>query len=173
MVEDYLTGFTLHCKGWKSVFYNPSRPAFLGSSTTNLNDTLVQGTRWNSGLMEVLFSRFCPLIYDLKSRMPLLERMCYAYLAFQPLYCFPAWFLAIIPQLCLLNGVPIYPKVRGFNLYTLIMQKYFERPVNFNVLQQVKVYVSCFDWFFSYHIIPQLCLLYDINLPAPDFSSNQ
>ncbi|KAK4340653.1 hypothetical protein RND71_039154 [Anisodus tanguticus] len=122
VVEDYFTGFILHCKGWRSVFYNPTRPAFLGSATTNLNDTLVQGTRWNSGLLEVLFSRFCPLIYGLKSRMPLLECMCYAYLAAQPLYCFPAWFLAIIPQICLLNGIPIYPKVSSpwFFVYSFL-----------------------------------------------------
>ncbi|XP_059291169.1 cellulose synthase-like protein G2 isoform X1 [Lycium ferocissimum] len=122
VVEDYLTSFILHCKGWKSVFYNPTRPAFLGSATTNLNDTLVQGTRWSSGLTEVLFSRFCPLIYGLKSRMPLLECMCYSYLAAQPLYCFPVWFLAIIPQLCLLNGIPIYPKVSSpwFIVYSFL-----------------------------------------------------
>ncbi|XP_049361193.1 cellulose synthase-like protein G2 [Solanum verrucosum] len=136
VVEDYFTGFIMHCKGWKSVLYNPSRPAFLGSSTTNLNDTLVQGTRWNSGLAEVLFSRFCPLIYGLKSRMPLLERMCYAYLASQPLFCFPAWFLAIIPQLCLLNGIPIYPKVSSpwFFVYSFLflstLSKYLWDVVN-------------------------------------------
>ncbi|XP_019259227.1 PREDICTED: probable cellulose synthase A catalytic subunit 6 [UDP-forming] isoform X2 [Nicotiana attenuata] len=122
VTEDYFTSFILHCKGWRSVFYNPTRPAFLGSATTNLNDTLVQGTRWSSGLTEVLFSRFCPLIYGLISRMPLLECMCYAYLASQPLYCLPAWFLAIIPQLCLLNGIPIYPKVSSpwFMVYLLL-----------------------------------------------------
>ncbi|KAM3393809.1 cellulose synthase-like protein G2 isoform X1 [Capsicum galapagoense] len=136
VVEDYFTGFILHCKGWKSVFCNPSRPAFLGSTTTNLNDTLVQGTRWNSGLMEVLFSRFCPLVYGLKSRMPLLECMCYAYLAAQPLYCFPAWVLAIIPQLCLLNGIPIYPKVSSpwFAVYSFLfvstLSKYLWDVVN-------------------------------------------
>lgn len=149
----------MHCKGWKSVLCNPSRPAFLGSGTINLNDTLVQGTRWNSGLVEVLFSRFCPLIYGLKSRMPFLECMCYAYLASQPLYCFPVWFLAIVPQLCLLNGIPIYPKVWRVNLYRLIMQKYFERSVNFNELQQVKV---CVMYLLVLAIIPQFCLLNSI-----------
>ncbi|KAK4857331.1 hypothetical protein QYF36_026982 [Acer negundo] len=42
MVEDYFTGFLWHCKGWNSVLCNPSRPAFLGTATTKLNDTLVQ-----------------------------------------------------------------------------------------------------------------------------------
>ncbi|XP_019191239.1 PREDICTED: cellulose synthase-like protein G2 isoform X2 [Ipomoea nil] len=110
VVEDYATGFMLHCRGWSSVFCNPARAAFLGSATTNLNDTLVQGTRWNSGLLDCLLSRFCPLIYGLP-RMPILDCFCYAYLAAQPLYCLPAWCLAVVPQLCLLNNLPIYPKV--------------------------------------------------------------
>ncbi|XP_061974381.1 cellulose synthase-like protein G1 isoform X2 [Populus nigra] len=110
VVEDYFTGFILHCKGKTSVFCNPSKPAFLGSSTTNLNDLLVQGTRWNSGLFEVTLSKFCPFIYGL-SRMPLLQTMCYGYLALQPLYFLPLWCLATLPQLCLLNGIPIYPQV--------------------------------------------------------------
>nr|GMD65557.1 cellulose synthase-like protein G2 [Ipomoea batatas] len=110
VVEDYSTGFWLHCKGWSSVLCNPARAAFLGSTTTSLNDTLVQGTRWNSGLLDCLLSRFCPLIYGLP-RMPLLQCFCYTYLAAQPLYFLPAWCLAIVPQLCLLNNLPIYPKV--------------------------------------------------------------
>ncbi|CAH9145776.1 unnamed protein product [Cuscuta epithymum] len=109
VVEDYSTGFMLHCRGWISVFCNPNRAAFLGSTTTNLNDTLIQGTRWNSGLLDCFLSRFCPLIYGLP-RLPLLECLCYTHLASQPLYCLPAWCLATVPQICLLIGLPIYPK---------------------------------------------------------------
>ncbi|KAE8702899.1 hypothetical protein F3Y22_tig00110480pilonHSYRG00098 [Hibiscus syriacus] len=79
VIEDYLTGFTLHSKGWKSIFYNPPRPAFLGTATTKLNDTLLQGARWNCGALQVTFSRLCPLVYRLTSRMSLLQRMCYVY----------------------------------------------------------------------------------------------
>ncbi|KAJ0092161.1 hypothetical protein Patl1_25190 [Pistacia atlantica] len=109
MLEDYFTGFILHCKGWNSVFCNPSRPAFLGTATTKLNDTLVQGARWNCGLLEVTFSKFCPLVYGL-SRMSVLQTMCYAYYSLQPLYSLPLWCFATLPQLCLLNGIPLYPK---------------------------------------------------------------
>ncbi|XVE81781.1 hypothetical protein DITRI_Ditri15bG0093500 [Diplodiscus trichospermus] len=111
VVEDYLTGFSLHCKGWKSLFYNPPRPAFLGTATTKLNDTLLQGARWNCGVLQVALSRLSPLVYGLMSRMSLLQTMCYAYLSLQPLYCLPMWCLATVPQLCLLNAIPLYPKV--------------------------------------------------------------
>ncbi|KAK7319743.1 hypothetical protein RJT34_04468 [Clitoria ternatea] len=110
VVEDYLTGFILHCNGWTSVFCEPTRPQFLGTGTTNLNDVLIQGTRWYSGLFENGINKYCPLTYGL-SRMPLLQSLCFAWLAYFPLYCLPLWCLATIPQLCLLNGIPLYPKV--------------------------------------------------------------
>ncbi|KAM3708172.1 hypothetical protein ACJW31_02G077200 [Castanea mollissima] len=111
VLEDYFTGFTLHCKGWISVYCDPLRPQFLGSGTTNLNDFLIQGMRWSSGLVEVSFSKFCPLIYG-PTRMSIFESLCYAQLAFHPIsYFLSLWCFATIPQLCLLNDIPLYPKV--------------------------------------------------------------
>ncbi|KAG5560311.1 hypothetical protein RHGRI_003564 [Rhododendron griersonianum] len=111
VVEDYFTGLVnLHCKGWKSVYCDPVRPAFLGAGTTNLNDVLVQSTRWSSGLVEVALSRFCPLIYGPK-KMSALQTLCYGELAFFPFYFLPLWCFATIPQLCLLNDIAVYPEV--------------------------------------------------------------
>lgn len=110
VVEDYFTGFNLHCEGWNSVYCDPTSPAFLGSGTTNLNDMLIQVTRWSAGLVDVGISRFCPIIYG-SLRMSLLQSMCYAEVALFPLYCLPVWCFATIPQLCLLNGISLYPKV--------------------------------------------------------------
>ncbi|GAB2294520.1 hypothetical protein Dimus_028724 [Dionaea muscipula] len=111
IVEDYFTGFHLHCKGWISVFCDPKRPQFLGVAATNLNDVLIQGTRWSAGLVEVGLSKYCPLIYGL-SRISVLERMSYAWVSFYPL-CFSGslWCLSTIPQLCLFYNIPLYPKV--------------------------------------------------------------
>ncbi|KAH9764524.1 cellulose synthase-like protein G3 [Citrus sinensis] len=101
----------LHCKGWRSVYLNPERPQFLGTSTTNLNDSLVQGTRWSSGLVQVAISKYCPLIYG-PPRMSLLESMAYADLGMFPLLnCLPLWCFATVPQLCVLHGIPLYPEV--------------------------------------------------------------
>ncbi|XAR57381.1 Cellulose synthase (UDP-forming) [Bertholletia excelsa] len=113
--------FILHSNGWTSVYCNPSNPAFLGSCTTNLNDTLVQGTRWSSGLLEVGLSRFCPLVYGLCLRISILESMCYGYVAFFSLYCLPAWCLAVIPQLCLLHDIPLYPQVSSPGFFVLVL----------------------------------------------------
>lgn len=130
LVEDYFTGFKqLHCKGWRSVYLNPERPQFLGTSTTNLNDSLVQGTRWSSGLVQVAISKYCPLIYG-PPRMSLLESMAYADLGMFPLLnCLPLWCFATVPQLCLLHGIPLYPEVIHmlFEYITLVPLMYLHK----------------------------------------------
>ncbi|KAL4311591.1 hypothetical protein GQ457_01G032010 [Hibiscus cannabinus] len=114
VAEDYLTGFVMKCKGWTSAYVAPSsttRPQFLGTSTTNLNDLLTQGIRWGSGLVDVAISRYSPLLYG-PPRTSFLHSMGYAELSLFPLlYCIPLWCFATIPPLCLLNGIPLYPEV--------------------------------------------------------------
>ncbi|KAK1295428.1 Cellulose synthase-like protein G2 [Acorus calamus] len=83
VVEDFLTGFLMQCKGW----------------------------RWGAGLLEVAFSKFCPLIYGLSHNISFLQRMCYAALAFQPINAFPVLCYSLIPQLCLINGISLFPSV--------------------------------------------------------------
>ncbi|XP_042518421.1 cellulose synthase-like protein G2 [Macadamia integrifolia] len=121
IVEDYFSGFIMHSRGWKSVYYEPSSPAFLGSATITFNESMIQNLRWNSGLLEVGLSRFCPIIYGV-SRMSIPQAMCYGYFAFQPLYSFPLLCYATIPQLCLLAGISLYPKVSNpwFIIFAII-----------------------------------------------------
>jgi cellulose synthase/poly-beta-1,6-N-acetylglucosamine synthase-like glycosyltransferase len=108
--EDVHTGIMLNCNGWNSVYCDPPKPQFLGNSATNLNDLLIQGTRWSSGLLESGLIKICPLL-KCPLRMSLLYRFCLTYITIFPLYCLPLWCLAIVPQICLLAGVPLYPKV--------------------------------------------------------------
>ncbi|RYR01726.1 hypothetical protein HN51_039284 [Arachis hypogaea] len=51
--EDVHTEFMLNCNGRNSVFCDPAKPQFLRNSTTNLNELLIQGTRWGSGLLDI------------------------------------------------------------------------------------------------------------------------
>uniref|UniRef100_A0A7N0V6M9 Uncharacterized protein n=1 Tax=Kalanchoe fedtschenkoi TaxID=63787 RepID=A0A7N0V6M9_KALFE len=112
VVEDFFTSLhRLHRQGWTSAYLDPPRPQFLGNGVTSLNDLLVQGTRWSSGLIDVALSKYTPLKYDTSSKMSLLQTMCYSLLALFPLYCLPLWCFATIPQLCLLNDIALYPKV--------------------------------------------------------------
>ncbi|KAK7395668.1 hypothetical protein VNO78_16233 [Psophocarpus tetragonolobus] len=96
VVEDYLAGYILNCNGWTSVFCEPSRSQFLGSATTNLNDVIIQSTRWYSGLFENGTNRFC-LFTDGLSRISLPQSLCFAWLTYFPLYCLFG-VLPLIPQ---------------------------------------------------------------------------
>lgn len=123
-MEDYFTGFNLHCQGWISVYLDPSRPGFLGSSPISLNELLVQNTRWYLGLNQVAMSRFSPLVYG-PLRMPTSQSMCYAEFAYSSLYFLALYVLALIPQLFLVRGISLYPEV--VNNDQLIMPKILRR----------------------------------------------
>ncbi|KAK6161367.1 hypothetical protein DH2020_004748 [Rehmannia glutinosa] len=110
VVEDVFTGFNLHCDGWISVYIEPSRPCFLGASPITLSELLVQHMRWNVGLNQIAMSSFSPLLYG-PLRMSISQSMCYAEFAHSPLYFLSLYILALIPQLCLLRGIPLYPQV--------------------------------------------------------------
>jgi hypothetical protein len=114
VVEDYFTGYRrFFSRGWTSAYCYPapsSRPPFLGTMPTNLNDVLVQNKRWMSGLLAVgLSRRYCPLACRglLAASVP--QAMSVAYFGFMPLYAFPALCYATLPQLCFLRGVPLFP----------------------------------------------------------------
>ncbi|KAL2230027.1 UNVERIFIED_CONTAM: Cellulose synthase-like protein G2 [Sesamum indicum] len=69
--------------------------------------TYDNGTQWGE---EASLSRFNPLIYG-PLRMSILYSMCYAYIILESLYTVPFYGLATIPPICLLYGIPLYPKV--------------------------------------------------------------
>ncbi|KAG4179635.1 hypothetical protein ERO13_A10G115800v2 [Gossypium hirsutum] len=110
LLESTFTGYLLHCRGWTSVYLCPTRPCFLGCTTIDMKDALVQLVKWSSGLLQIGLSRFSPLSYGV-SRMSILQSMCYGYFIYQPLYAIAFLIYGIIPQLCFLNGIPLYPKV--------------------------------------------------------------
>ena len=109
-MEDYFTGYRLQCEGWKSFFCNPERAAFYGDAPIILLDVLNQTKRWTVGLLEVAFSKYCPLTFGSRS-MGLLMGLAYGHYAFWPFWSIPVAIYAFLPQLALLNGVTIFPKV--------------------------------------------------------------
>ncbi|KAI4307852.1 hypothetical protein L6164_030987 [Bauhinia variegata] len=65
-VEDVCTGLVIDCRGWKSIYYNPERKAFLGVAPTKLDVVLVQHKRWSGGTFQIFFSKYCPFIYGFR-----------------------------------------------------------------------------------------------------------
>ncbi|GAV68671.1 Cellulose_synt domain-containing protein [Cephalotus follicularis] len=116
LVEDYYTGYHLHCEGWKSIFCHPDRPAFYGNAPISLFDVLNQSTRWTIGILEVAFSKYSPIIFGTRA-MGLLMGSSYAHYSFWPIWSIPITTYAFLPQLALLNGVNIFPKVTGLWFY--------------------------------------------------------
>ncbi|KAI8546191.1 hypothetical protein RHMOL_Rhmol07G0098100 [Rhododendron molle] len=121
LVEDYYTGYQLQCEGWQSVFCHPNRPAFLGDVPITLNDVLNQNKRWSVGLLQVAFSKYSPVTFGVQAMGPMMG-LCYAHSAFWPIWSIPLTIYAFLPQLALLNGVSIFPKVSDtwFLLYAFL-----------------------------------------------------
>ncbi|XP_022716727.1 cellulose synthase-like protein E6 [Durio zibethinus] len=109
-VEDIVTGLTIHCRGWKSVFYNPDNTAFLGVAPPTLDIALVQFTRWSDGMFQTFLSKYCPFIYGYK-KIKLGAQMGYSvYLLWAPI-SLPNLYYAIVLPLSLLQGIPLFPQV--------------------------------------------------------------
>nr|GMD95213.1 cellulose synthase-like protein G3 [Ipomoea batatas] len=111
LLESSFTSYLLHCKGWRSVYLYPKRPCFLGCTTIDMKDALVQLMKWASGLVQVGFSKYSPLVYGISNNMPILQVLCYSYFMFSHLLSIPTLLYGIVPQLCFLTGTPLFPKV--------------------------------------------------------------
>ncbi|XP_024993915.1 cellulose synthase-like protein G2 [Cynara cardunculus var. scolymus] len=121
MLEDFDTGYHLHCKGWRSVFCLPNRPAFLGTAPMNLHDLLNQTQRWSMGLLDMNFSRYNPIKHGCK-HLPLFQALCYTHYISWPIWCIPLLIYSHLPQLALIHSLPIFPKVSDpwFLLYAFL-----------------------------------------------------
>ncbi|XP_073304733.1 cellulose synthase A catalytic subunit 6 [UDP-forming]-like [Primulina huaijiensis] len=114
VTEDILTGFKMHCHGWRSVYCIPHRPAFKGSAPINLSDRLHQVLRWALGSVEIFFSRHCPLWYGYGCGLKPLERFSYINSVVYPLTSLPLIVYCTLPAVCLLTGKFIVPEISNY-----------------------------------------------------------
>ncbi|KAI3972793.1 hypothetical protein MKX01_019451 [Papaver californicum] len=111
VTEDILTGFKMHCHGWRSIYCIPKRPAFKGSAPINLSDRLHQVLRWALGSVEIFLSRHCPLWYGYGGGLKWLERFSYINATIYPWTSFPLLAYCTLPAVCLLTGKFITPEL--------------------------------------------------------------
>ncbi|KAK3200012.1 hypothetical protein Dsin_023427 [Dipteronia sinensis] len=109
-VEDIVTGLTIQCRGWKSMYYNPERKAFLGVAPTTLDIALVQFKRWSEGMFQIFFSKYCPFIYG-NGKIKLGAQMGYCIYLLWATLSLPILYYVIVPPLYLLHGISLFPKV--------------------------------------------------------------
>ncbi|KAL0407442.1 UNVERIFIED_CONTAM: Cellulose synthase A catalytic subunit [UDP-forming] [Sesamum latifolium] len=110
VTEDILTGFKMHCRGWRSIYCMPLRPAFKGSAPINLSDRLHQVLRWALGSVEIFLSRHCPLWYGFGGgHLKWLQRLAYINTIVYPFTSLPLVAYCSLPAICLLTGKFIIP----------------------------------------------------------------
>ncbi|XP_051151002.1 cellulose synthase A catalytic subunit 5 [UDP-forming]-like isoform X2 [Andrographis paniculata] len=114
VTEDILTGFKMHCHGWRSVYCIPKRPAFKGSAPINLSDRLHQVLRWALGSVEILLSKHCPIWYGYRCGLKPLERFSYINSVVYPLTSLPLIAYCTLPAVCLLTGKFIVPEISNY-----------------------------------------------------------
>ncbi|GAB2284785.1 Belongs to the glycosyltransferase 2 [Dionaea muscipula] len=108
--EDVLTGLSIQCRGWKSVYLKPERGAFTGGCAMTLEQVLVQQKRWGEGLLELMLSKHCPFWFG-RGRISLGLQICYSYHMFWAINGFPTLCYCTIPSLFLLKGIPLFPEI--------------------------------------------------------------
>ncbi|KAK4849241.1 hypothetical protein QYF36_022691 [Acer negundo] len=144
ITEDILTGFKMHCRGWRSVYCMPKRPAFKGSAPINLSDRLHQVLRWALGSVEIFLSRHCPLWYGYGGKLKWLERLAYTNTIVYPLTSIPLLAYCTIPAICLLTGKFIIPTLN--NLASIWFLALFLSIIVTGVLELRWSGVSIEDW---------------------------
>ncbi|GAV74276.1 Cellulose_synt domain-containing protein [Cephalotus follicularis] len=144
VTEDILTGFKMHCRGWKSVYCMPKRPAFKGSAPINLSDRLHQVLRWALGSVEIFLSRHCPLWYGYGGKLKWLERLAYINTIVYPFTSIPLLAYCTLPAVCLLTGKFIIPTLT--NLASVWFLALFLSIIVTGVLELRWSGVSIQDW---------------------------
>ncbi|KAG1326699.1 Cellulose synthase-like protein E6 [Cocos nucifera] len=110
-VEDVITGLAIKCRGWKSIYFNPSRMGFLGVAPVTLAQTLVQHKRWSEGDFQIFLSKYCPFLHGRKRKLKLGLQMGYSMYCLWAPCSFPTMCYVIIPSFTLLHGISLFPKV--------------------------------------------------------------
>ncbi|XP_061356816.1 cellulose synthase A catalytic subunit 2 [UDP-forming]-like [Gastrolobium bilobum] len=144
VTEDILTGFKMHCHGWRSVYCMPKRPAFKGSAPINLSDRLHQVLRWALGSVEIFFSRHCPIWYGYGCGLKWLERFSYINSVVYPLTSIPLIAYCALPAVCLLTGKFIVPEIS--NYASIIFMALFISIAATSILEMQWGGVGIHDW---------------------------
>ncbi|CAA0833404.1 Cellulose synthase A catalytic subunit 4 [Striga hermonthica] len=144
VTEDILTGFKMHCRGWRSVYCSPKRPAFKGSAPINLSDRLHQVLRWALGSVEIFMSRHCPLWYGFGGKLKWLERFAYINTIVYPFTSIALLAYCTLPAVCLLTGKFIVPTLN--NLASIWFIALFLSIIATGILELRWSGVSIEDW---------------------------
>ncbi|URE28809.1 cellulose synthase-like protein [Musa troglodytarum] len=111
-VEDVITGLSIQCRGWKSIYFNPSRIGFLGVAPVTLAQTLVQHKRWSEGDLQIFFSKYCPFIFG-HGKIKLGLKMAYTMYCLWSPCSLPTLYHVVILPMALRHGISLYPNINS------------------------------------------------------------
>ncbi|XP_042030595.1 cellulose synthase-like protein E1 isoform X5 [Salvia splendens] len=107
--EDVVTGLSIQCKGWRSVYFNPGRKGFLGVAPVTLLSSLIQQTRWSEGFLQIFLSKYCSLIYG-HGKIPIQLQISYICYNLWGANCLATLYYVTVPTFCLLKGINLFPQ---------------------------------------------------------------
>nr|DAD38760.1 TPA_asm: hypothetical protein HUJ06_013082 [Nelumbo nucifera] len=125
-VEDVVTGLTIICRGWRAIYFSPARRSFLGLAPTTLAQALLQHKRWCEGHIKIVFSDHCSL-WQGHGRIKAGLQIGYYVYNMWGFNCIPTLCYIIIPSLCLLQGIVLFPSISSpwfIPLAYLVIAKY-------------------------------------------------
>ncbi|XP_020584289.1 cellulose synthase-like protein E6 [Phalaenopsis equestris] len=128
-VEDVITGFSIKCRGWKSAYFIPKGEPFLGLAPTTLSQTLLQHKRWSEGNFQMLLSKYSPFFYGF-GRTKLGLQMGYSVCSFWAASSIPTLIYVLIPSICLLHGIFLFPSVSSIWLLPFLFLIALSNAVN-------------------------------------------
>ncbi|XP_047942403.1 cellulose synthase-like protein E6 [Salvia hispanica] len=142
-VEDIVTGLSIQCRGWKPVYYNPSKHAFKGVAPTTLDVALIQHTRWSEGMFQIFLSKYCPFILG-RGKISFGGQMGYCIYLLWPVLSLPTLVYGVIPALALLRDVPLFPKVSS--LWMVAFAYVFAAKTAYSLAEDVAVGDTVKGW---------------------------
>ncbi|XP_062015526.1 cellulose synthase-like protein E1 isoform X1 [Rosa rugosa] len=109
-VEDVITGLSIQCRGWKSVYCNPTRKAFLGLAPTTLLQALLQHKRWSEGNLQITLSKYSVVWYG-RGKIGLGHQLGYLRYNLWAANCWATLIYSTLPSLYLLRGTSLFPQI--------------------------------------------------------------
>uniref|UniRef100_A0A2N9J5C4 Glycosyltransferase 2-like domain-containing protein n=1 Tax=Fagus sylvatica TaxID=28930 RepID=A0A2N9J5C4_FAGSY len=118
--EDVHTGLMIHKRGWRSALCTPEPPAFLGCAPSGGPTTVTQQKRWATGLLEILFSKSCPIFATIFGELQFRQCLAYTWVLSWGLRSIPELCYAALPAYCIITNTYFLPKVQEPALYVLV-----------------------------------------------------
>ncbi|KAL5573381.1 hypothetical protein UlMin_022978 [Ulmus minor] len=115
--EDIHTGLIIHKKGWRSVYFSVDPPAFLGCAPTSGPISMIQQKRWATGLLEILLSKNCPIVFTLFEKLQFRQCLAYLWIFSWGLRSIFELCYAALPAYCIITNSHFLPKAQETSFY--------------------------------------------------------